>query len=92
MTIILILLLIFLAAMLTILLWPDKWYSKSVTLYYAVDADGTACLYFAPPVRETDNNVWYPTDKRGFIEADSLYRELPPMTWEDEPRQITITF
>ena len=89
---ILLTMLLFLAAMLTILLWPAKRCTKSVTLYYAVDADGTACMYFAPPVRETKNNVWSPTDERGFIEADSLVLELPPMTWEDEPREITITF
>lgn len=82
-------LLIFMAAMLAILLWPAK-RDQDIALWYAVDADGTACLYFAPPVREPDNNVWYPTDKRGFIEADGLSRELPNMTWEDEPLEVTI--
>lgn len=90
MTIILSSLLLLLAAFLVFTLWPGKKPAESVTLYYAVDADGTACLYTGRPTRDTSMLIWLPDD--GFFgEVGDLKVILPPLTWADEPFMVSLS-
>lgn len=92
MSIILSLLLLLLAAFLVFTLWPGKKPAESITLYYAVDADGTACLYTSRPQRDTTLLVWTVKDVYElYLEADELKGILPPLTWADEPIMVRLS-
>lgn len=78
------------AAVLAYIIWSGNRETESVTLYYAVDADGTACLYTRRPQRDTTMLVWTPDGGR-YVEADGLKGILPPLTWADEPIMVSLS-
>lgn len=92
MTIILSLLLLLLAAFLVFSTWPGKKPAESITVWYAVDADGTAFLFTARPQRDTTLLVWTVKDvSEPYLKADSLKGILPPLTWADEPIMVCLS-
>lgn len=91
MTIILLSLALLLGAALVWFLWPAKRQAEYITLWYAVDGDGTACLYTRRPQRDTTLLVWTVGDAP-YIEADDLKGILPPLTWTDGPVEVHMSF
>lgn len=86
------LLLASIAAIIIYILYPAKKRDKTITLWYAVDADGVCCLYREKPVRDNVNRCWYPChNDLDFIEIDYLRKYLPNMTWESDPVKIKLT-
>jgi hypothetical protein len=85
-------LLFLLIAFLVIFLWPSSRPAKSVTLYYAVDGYGRAYLYTLYPHRDSYNLVWTAEHDTYSQVNDRLRSILPPLTWEDEPVEVTLTF
>ena len=79
-----------LLAIILLLMRPAKRESSGICLWYAVDSDGTSCLYTHRPSRDTDNRIWQ-VEEGGYIDAGDIVDILPRLTWEDEPQKVTIT-
>lgn len=90
MTIIATLLLLLFVAVLVFIIRSGSRKTESVTLYYAVDADGTACLYTRRPKRDTKSLIWS-ADGGRYVEADDLKGILPHLTWTDEPVMVRMS-
>lgn len=65
---------------------------KEVTLWYAVDEDGSQYLYTGKPIKDKD--MWVCDNFSKCYDAEESpipFEILPPLTWEDAPVEIKLT-